>query len=1562
MPLQDTVAHLIFVHGLGGGSRKTWIKNADPSLFWPKEWLPHDTDFRDVRIHTFGYDSTWTKNSVLDVGDFAKSLLEWIVDCPEVGLETGKPLILVCHSMGGLVAKQAYVLSRQLQQYERVGALLRSIFFLATPHRGADLAETLSRILSISPGARPFVGDLHPNSEAIQSINENFPRYSDHLRLHSFYETQPMQLGLKKSLVVKKESAILGYRNERATYLDADHRNVCKFDSPNSSNYRAVRNALAASVNLLRAAVGLDKGTSWPEQQQILNTALGVQDPPEDDYLRAESLKIRGSCEWITRRDAFQRWCREGPPHVYWVTAKPGAGKSILCGHVLTTLRAFEFKCSFFFFTHGDKLKSSLSAFFRSMAWQLASTNGELRKHMASVCARDSSLQAADHRTIWRKLFTECVFKHPSDCPQYWVIDALDECKMDHDLVPYLMQAAGSGHIRVFLTSRTSFGSYGITKNNQSEVHIDAISEETTNADIQLFLLENTEYLPTRDRTYTAKMLLAKSDGCFLWTKLALEELRQGLTRSGIQRILDEVPSGMDNIYNRIIQSVFERAREQTMIVAILDWTTCAIRSLTTEELHHALRLDMNDEIDGDIRRFVEANCGQLVVVDTNDRVRMVHLTAREFLFSDKNTTHRFVRAEGHRRLAMACLRYLTGPEMTGARPRKLSAHQTYTERGTFVSYAATALFEHIAFVHSEDDDFAAELRRFLKSTNVLSWIEHIARHSDLGRLVQAGLALRRYTARRAQKTLPFGNASKDNALFEKWATDMVRLVTKFGSHLEASPSSIGNLIAPFCPLESAIKAQFANSNRSIKVSGLTSTTWDDCASTIVLSETPTTVASTPGMFAIGLQNGDVLVYDEKVCQEIRTLNHGEVVKGLLFGTLEPVMIAAGLKKISVWSTNTWTQQWSSKLENQFISLALTDNDKLLVATCRSNEIHLWETDTGVQQPPLSWLDEDLEEHASLFRRPATTAIAADQNLLAIAYRGEDITVWNIEQMSVHDILGKGEGSLGPTTTPRKGVSTPRSMIFSKARDEAKFLVVGYNDGVMNLFNTEQGSLKASTSANAHTLASSNDGLTLACGDSGGIIQLFEFETLKLLYRIQADQTTVKQLAFSSDDQRLLGVQSRHCYVWDPPVLVRQEPDEENSDTISVSTAPQDFDSRDAVSSVNITSITSTEPGRVTFCGKDDGSVCLYNTTLGKQESELFSHATNVPIVEVAFDTVSSVLVTVDVSSRVMAHSLDADAAKGFTLGTCLLDRRIGTAVTQVLLDHGAQRILISTEHQDLLLPLHTRNRSQELEASDEIEKLSPPSRRHRRWCTHPCHLDQLILVAADTAQLYTWSALAPLTPSTGIRLSGMPGASLSTVSLQPCFDNTYLALTFSESFRPYSRREILFYPTASLRPDVADLDPDSFFHPLAAQVHALIGNTSTSTMHGQRLVFLHRNGWVCSVPNVSSFDLDHYDQHYPLPADWMSSVTRLRIEVSAKDGTLLFVRRGELISVRRGLEYTEGGRSRAFAKRPSLYASSLSEESIMEEVKKEDYLGKADSRRLAERYKMAPIPRSVPY
>ena len=73
----DAQIDFIFVHGLGGGSRKTWSFSTDPRHYWPKEWLPADAKFASVRIHSFGYNADWKElgSNMLNILDFAQSLV-----------------------------------------------------------------------------------------------------------------------------------------------------------------------------------------------------------------------------------------------------------------------------------------------------------------------------------------------------------------------------------------------------------------------------------------------------------------------------------------------------------------------------------------------------------------------------------------------------------------------------------------------------------------------------------------------------------------------------------------------------------------------------------------------------------------------------------------------------------------------------------------------------------------------------------------------------------------------------------------------------------------------------------------------------------------------------------------------------------------------------------------------------------------------------------------------------------------------------------------------------------------------------------------------------------------------------------------------------------------------------------------------------------------------------------------------------------------------------------------------------------------------------------------------
>jgi WD40 repeat protein/pimeloyl-ACP methyl ester carboxylesterase len=1509
-PLGSVVADIIFVHGLGGGSRKTWSKNENPELFWPAEWLPNDQDFRNVRIHTFGYDSNYDKSSILNVHDFAKSLLEWVTNSPDIPRDSRAPLILVCHSMGGLVAKKAFILSKQLSEYEKFSTVVRSIFFLATPHRGSNLADILDKILQVSPGARPFVNDLQPNSVMLEAINEEFPHYCRDLHLFSFYETLPMNFGIKKGLVVPKDSATLGYENERRMYLDADHRGVCKFESRDSPNYRAVRNALADAFNHVKLTLGIPKKTTDIEQLHIMNDSLDISDSPEDDFLRVDALRLPGSCAWIVDRSAFQSWKADGYPQLYWITAKPGAGKSVCCSYVLNELRQANYNCAFYFFVHGDKVKSSMGKFFRSIAWQMASTDLKIMESLGRVCKKNPQLFQEDYRTIWRKLFLECIFKCPTDQPQFWVIDALDECKTDSELVPYLLQAAATGFVRIILTSRTTFDSYGLPISSRITIHTDAVSESTTESDIELYLRANINNLPGRDRQHTLRLLLEKSSGCFLWVRLALQELRHVSTKTGIERILEATPSDMDQLYNRILDTIFSRAREQKMVLAVLDWTACASRPLTTNELYEALRIDLQDDIDDNLTRFINNNCGELVIIDPQNNVRMIHLTARDFLFSPKNvSTIRLDRRVGHKRLATVCLRYLTGPEMAGPKPRKLSASHMVTERKVFAAYACNAWFEHLSHVSSDDDEFAEALLRFAKSPNILSWVEYTARDSNLGRLIQAGQALRTYVQRRKKNTIPFGNIVKHNELLDSWAIDLIRLVTKFGVNLKSSPTSIHNLIPPFCPERSALRQQFGSSNRSIKVGGLPLPTWDDCTSTITLPESTTALATGPSMFAIGMQNGAIAIYDEIVYQELRTINHGEPVKKLLFGEKESLLISAGLKQIKVWNVATGELYWTFDVPAPFISLALADEDRLLLASVRTNELIIYDLHAGYDRAPTSWLSEDEEEHSSHFRRPVTTAISGDQTLLAVAYRGQDIFVYDIENECTYDVYGKDEGSLGAQAEKRKGIASAISLIFSKAT-ETKLLVVGYNDGVLNLFNMAEGTLQARAPANAHVLASSANGLTLAAGNSGGTIHIFEFDTLRTLYRIQAEEMNIKQLAFSLDNHRLLDIQGRHCRIWDPPVLVRQQLDDEESDTISVSTAPQDFSLQESITTTIITAL-SHDNGGIAFYGKDNGCIYLFDIQSGKELKELLRHTLHIPIVQLQFDVPSSTLVSTDSSGRTMAHKLFR-SRDGWSVGSQSLDHRTDSAVAvnQMLVNVGCTRILLATSQFDALLSIGTE--------SGELERVMWPNRQHYRWSLHPQEREQIVLLMEGRAHIYNWDSLARLSDEVGILLESTALPEMSVRAIHPCFDSQYLATVFSESHNARSRSKLMIWDANSISPGAMSIAAVPHFQPLADHVQYLIGT------YGHRVVFLHLDGWVCSADS-HSFDDEYYDRHFFIPADWLSTTGLLRMDI-VKNGTILFVKADSLITIRRGMEFFEHGQSRGLAKRPALARSVASD------------------------------------
>jgi hypothetical protein len=455
--------------------------------------------------------------------------------------------------MGGLVIKSAFIRAKQMEEFFSIAQRIRAIFFFATPHQSIDIAQPLINIAQLSSGNRPFMTNLHHCSTVAQFINEEFGHCCQDLDLYSFYETLPTRFGLTKKFVVEKHLAMLSFANEVSYPLNADHRGVCKYDSTWDQNYRIVRNALALYFERFRYKVVLSRRGPDHGQCKALSTFLGRSDTHEDDFVFINGLRLTGSCEWLMNKKSFQMWQDSPQTQIYWISAKPGTGKTVLSGKMIAHLRSLDHDCAFFSFKLHDRSKSTITSFLLSMAWQMSSQNSEALRVVLDTCEKDNQLSKADYRTIWRKLFLEGILRLQHLRPQYWVIDALDECESDHELVPMLLKALGTGQVRIFLTSRNLFESYRQMAHSDARVISEEILADDTKSDIALYLKANMHELPCVDenaRQEVVRTILDKSAGCFLWVTLVMHELREAHTHGEIRLALESVPSDMNKLFS----------------------------------------------------------------------------------------------------------------------------------------------------------------------------------------------------------------------------------------------------------------------------------------------------------------------------------------------------------------------------------------------------------------------------------------------------------------------------------------------------------------------------------------------------------------------------------------------------------------------------------------------------------------------------------------------------------------------------------------------------------------------------------------------------------------------------------------------------------------------------------------------------------------------------------------------------------------------------------------------------------------------------------------------------
>lgn len=292
-------ADIIFIHGLDGDAISTWQANNDSANFWPR-WLGEELP--NIGVWSLGYavSSTAWKGNSMPLADRAINVLDQL-ELEDIG---ARPIVFICHSLGGLLAKQMlrHAYDSGAQDYQRIAKQTKAIVFLSTPHSGSNIANWVQHI-----------GGLLRTSVSIEELEAHNPRlrelntwFRNHKQLSEIkIQVYCEKIAIKGLLVVDESSADPGIKGVIPVPMDEDHITICKLKDKNSQIYKRVKKI----IELLTVA----RITTTTTGQSVIVDAIT---PPSAhtklDHIRFSS-NMNGKEEFKNR--IFISYSHDSPDH-----------------------------------------------------------------------------------------------------------------------------------------------------------------------------------------------------------------------------------------------------------------------------------------------------------------------------------------------------------------------------------------------------------------------------------------------------------------------------------------------------------------------------------------------------------------------------------------------------------------------------------------------------------------------------------------------------------------------------------------------------------------------------------------------------------------------------------------------------------------------------------------------------------------------------------------------------------------------------------------------------------------------------------------------------------------------------------------------------------------------------------------------------------------------------------------------------------------------------------------------------------------------------------------------
>ena len=384
-----------------------------------------------------------------------------------------------------------------------------------------------------------------------------------------------------------------------------------------------------------------------------------------ESYRTVNPDRVPNTCEWVLRREEYERWRQNHQTAFLWMSADAGCGKSVLSSFLVDLLRSEVSEletpavvCHFFLkdnSAQGDGI-NVLSAILN----QIFIDSPGLLQHAFEEYDRQGSALLESFDALWGIFLS--LLQDKTRKSIFLVLDGLDECgnstksRLTESIVklyrisvqPPDSQETGKlkgtaeelPFLKFFITSRPDNRIKVAFQNIprlRGENEIEAISQ-----DVDLVVRYSLRELsiPAQFKESVQTKFINGADRTHLWTSLVLKLLEDALINAVSENDIHSILNSRHiyDLYNHMLRRSSNPVQARLLLQILL----AAERPLTVDEMNIALSIKSSNQTLASIKselkqpaeRYIFSLCGHFIRV-IRSKIYLVHQTAREFLNRD---------------------------------------------------------------------------------------------------------------------------------------------------------------------------------------------------------------------------------------------------------------------------------------------------------------------------------------------------------------------------------------------------------------------------------------------------------------------------------------------------------------------------------------------------------------------------------------------------------------------------------------------------------------------------------------------------------------------------------------------------------------------------------------------------------------------------------------------------------------------------------------------------------------------------------------------------------------